>query len=167
MLHCRELGLNAMVVMEQYSELGMLLGVARRLGVRPSLGIRAKLTTRHNGHWGSTSGDKAKVCVGVGWGVVGPGGLSFCWGRAKELGPAEAHPVTSVLMQTHRPAALSLPAPSTATPRAPHLVHMPAVWAARAGDCGVRQHARGGGYARLPQPAALPRRVAGAVQRGG
>lgn len=60
-LHCRELGMNAMVVMEQYSELDLLLAAARRLGVRPSIGIRAKLTTRHNGHWGSTSGDKAKV----------------------------------------------------------------------------------------------------------
>ena len=56
MLHCRELGINAMVVMEQYSELDMLLGVSKRLGVRPAIGIRAKLTTRHNGHWGSTSG---------------------------------------------------------------------------------------------------------------
>lgn len=53
--------MNAMVVMEQYSELDLLLAAARRLGVRPSIGIRAKLTTRHNGHWGSTSGDKAKV----------------------------------------------------------------------------------------------------------
>ncbi|PRW33729.1 arginine decarboxylase [Chlorella sorokiniana] len=59
-LHCRELGMNAMVVMEQYSELDLLLSAARRLGVRPSIGIRAKLTTRHAGHWGSTSGDKAK-----------------------------------------------------------------------------------------------------------
>jgi len=55
-LHCRELGINAMVVMEQYSELDMLLSVSKRLGVRPAIGIRAKLTTRHNGHWGSTSG---------------------------------------------------------------------------------------------------------------
>ncbi|KAL4430340.1 hypothetical protein ABPG77_002146 [Micractinium sp. CCAP 211/92] len=59
-LHCRELGMNAMVVMEQYSELDLLLAAAARLGVRPAIGIRAKLTTRHNGHWGSTSGDKAK-----------------------------------------------------------------------------------------------------------
>lgn len=56
--------MNAMVVMEQYSELDLLLDAARRLGVRPSIGIRAKLTTRHNGHWGSTSGDKAKVGAG-------------------------------------------------------------------------------------------------------
>ncbi|KAI8463251.1 MAG: arginine decarboxylase [Monoraphidium minutum] len=59
-LHCRELGINAMVVMEQYSELGTLLDCAKRLGVRPGIGIRAKLTTQHRGHWGSTSGDKAK-----------------------------------------------------------------------------------------------------------
>lgn len=29
--------------------------------VRPVIGIRAKLTTRHGGHWGSTSGDRAKA----------------------------------------------------------------------------------------------------------
>ncbi len=32
MLHCRELGMNAMVVLEQYSELDLLLSVSRRLG---------------------------------------------------------------------------------------------------------------------------------------
>ncbi|GAB4817650.1 hypothetical protein N2152v2_004696 [Parachlorella kessleri] len=59
-LHARELGINAMVVMEQFSELGMVLSVAKRLGVRPAIGIRAKLNTQHRGHWGSTSGDRAK-----------------------------------------------------------------------------------------------------------
>ena len=78
--------MNAMVVMEQYSELGMLLGVARRLGVQPSLGIRAKLTTRHNGHWGSTSGDKAKVRGVWGQGAVGWGGTGVAGG---------SHPVPS------------------------------------------------------------------------
>ena len=34
----------------------MVLGVSKRLGVRPVLGIRAKLSTQHGGHWGSTSG---------------------------------------------------------------------------------------------------------------
>lgn len=62
-LHCRELGINAMVVMEQYSELDTLLNVSKRLGVRPAIGIRAKLTTRHSGHWGSTSG-------GCSWGLL-------------------------------------------------------------------------------------------------
>lgn len=62
------------------SELDLLLSAARRLGVRPSIGIRAKLTTRHAGHWGSTSGDKAKVrgCERV-----------HCWGFIWGTEPAE------------------------------------------------------------------------------
>jgi arginine decarboxylase-like protein len=41
-------------------ELEMLLRIARAAGVRPLVGVRAKLSTRHEGHWGSTSGEKAK-----------------------------------------------------------------------------------------------------------
>ncbi len=63
MLHARELGINAMVVMEQFSELGMVLSVAKRLGVRPAIGIRAKLNTQHRGHWGSTSGGLPAAAV--------------------------------------------------------------------------------------------------------
>ncbi|KAK9830421.1 hypothetical protein WJX72_011676 [[Myrmecia] bisecta] len=59
-LQSRQLGINAVVVLEQYQELDIVLEVSRRLGVRPVLGIRAKLTTKHSGHWGSTSGDRAK-----------------------------------------------------------------------------------------------------------
>ena len=53
------------------SELDLLLGVAARLGVRPSIGIRAKLTTRHNGHWGGTRcgpvGDEPPGSAGARW----------------------------------------------------------------------------------------------------
>ena len=49
-----------MVILEQFSELDILLTAAAKLGVEPVLGVRAKLTTRHAGHWGSTSGDRAK-----------------------------------------------------------------------------------------------------------
>jgi arginine decarboxylase len=35
--------------------------VSKRLGVRPALGIRAKLTTQHKGHWGGTSGAGAAL----------------------------------------------------------------------------------------------------------
>ena len=41
-------------------DLGLLLRVAHKMGVRPKVGVRAKLSTRHEGHWGSTSGEKAK-----------------------------------------------------------------------------------------------------------
>ena len=59
-LQCRRLGINAMIILEQFSELDILLKAAAKLGVAPVLGVRAKLTTRHAGHWGSTSGDRAK-----------------------------------------------------------------------------------------------------------
>ena len=49
-----------MIILEQFSELDVLLQAASRLGVSPVIGIRARLTTRHAGHWGSTSGDGAK-----------------------------------------------------------------------------------------------------------
>ena len=38
----------------------MLLAAAAKLGVLPVVGVRAKLATRHGGHWGSTSGEHAK-----------------------------------------------------------------------------------------------------------
>ncbi|EIE21904.1 arginine decarboxylase [Coccomyxa subellipsoidea C-169] len=59
-VQCWRLGIEAVVVLEQFKELGVLLRVAQRMGVRPVLGVRAKLSTRHEGHWGSTSGEKAK-----------------------------------------------------------------------------------------------------------
>jgi arginine decarboxylase-like protein len=59
-LRCRQLGINAILVLEQAQELPILLEVSRRTGVRPVLGIRARLATRHQGHWGPTSGDNAK-----------------------------------------------------------------------------------------------------------
>lgn len=91
-MHAGELGVNAVVVMEQYSEVRLALRVAAKLGVRPRLGVRAKLATRHSGHWGSTSGapgrwhaagkmDGGELCPGrraqahVQWSAAVP---SFC-----------------------------------------------------------------------------------------
>ena len=41
-------------------ELDVLLGEAGKAGVHPVIGMRAKLATRHGGHWGTTSGENAK-----------------------------------------------------------------------------------------------------------
>ena len=60
LLQCRQLGINAIVILEQLSELDVLLRVASHMRVTPVIGVRAKLTTRHGGHWGSTCGDRAK-----------------------------------------------------------------------------------------------------------
>ena len=41
-------------------ELDILLEEAAKSGVQPVIGLRAKLATRHGGHWGTTSGENAK-----------------------------------------------------------------------------------------------------------
>ena len=41
-------------------ELDILLEEAAKSGVQPVVGLRAKLATRHGGHWGTTSGENAK-----------------------------------------------------------------------------------------------------------
>ncbi|GKV47388.1 hypothetical protein SLEP1_g54295 [Rubroshorea leprosula] len=44
----------------QEEELDLVIDLSQRLGVRPVIGIRAKLRTRHSGHYGSISGEKGK-----------------------------------------------------------------------------------------------------------
>ncbi|KAJ8767172.1 hypothetical protein K2173_013569 [Erythroxylum novogranatense] len=59
-LVARKLALNTVIVLEQEEELDLVLGLARKMCVRPVIGVRAKLRTKHSGHFGSTSGEKGK-----------------------------------------------------------------------------------------------------------
>ncbi|ONK55016.1 uncharacterized protein A4U43_UnF8600 [Asparagus officinalis] len=56
----RRLNLNTVIVLEREEELDVVIETSRKLGVRPVIGVRAKLRTKHSGHFGSTSGDKGK-----------------------------------------------------------------------------------------------------------
>jgi arginine decarboxylase-like protein len=49
----------------QMEELEEVISCSNRLGVRPILGLRAKMSTKHNGHWGNTSGDNSKFGLTV------------------------------------------------------------------------------------------------------
>ncbi|CAI5982848.1 unnamed protein product [Closterium sp. NIES-65] len=64
-LVARKLGLNSVIVLEQMQELPLVLEASKRLDARPLIGVRAKLSTRHDGHWGETSGDRAKFGLSV------------------------------------------------------------------------------------------------------
>ncbi|GBG88752.1 hypothetical protein CBR_g48280 [Chara braunii] len=64
-LLARQLGVNAIIVLEQMDELQLVIDISRRLGAKPVIGVRAKLSTKHNGHWGETSGDKGKFGLTV------------------------------------------------------------------------------------------------------
>ena len=59
-LLAQKLGRYPIVVIDRYRELEMLLQVAARLGIRPHIGVRAKLTTRGAGKWMESTGDRSK-----------------------------------------------------------------------------------------------------------
>ncbi|XP_010437573.1 PREDICTED: arginine decarboxylase 2-like [Camelina sativa] len=56
----RKLALNAVIVLEQEEELDLVIELSQKMNVRPVIGLRAKLRTKHSGHFGSTSGEKGK-----------------------------------------------------------------------------------------------------------
>lgn len=55
-----KLGRNIILVVEKFSELPLIASIARRNGIRPRLGIRAKLATRGSGRWEASGGDRSK-----------------------------------------------------------------------------------------------------------
>uniref|UniRef100_A0A5B6ZLJ3 Arginine decarboxylase n=1 Tax=Davidia involucrata TaxID=16924 RepID=A0A5B6ZLJ3_DAVIN len=59
-LVARKLLLNTVIVLEQEEELDLVIDLSQKLAVRPVIGVRAKLRTKHSGHFGSTSGEKGK-----------------------------------------------------------------------------------------------------------
>ncbi|KAI0500214.1 hypothetical protein KFK09_018423 [Dendrobium nobile] len=56
----KSLALNTVIVLEQEEELDTVVKTSRKFGVRPVIGLRAKLRTKHSGHFGSTSGENGK-----------------------------------------------------------------------------------------------------------
>ena len=59
-LLAQKLGRYPIVVIDRYRELEMLLKVARRLDIRPHIGVRAKLSTKGAGKWMESTGDRSK-----------------------------------------------------------------------------------------------------------
>ena len=64
-LHAQKMGLQTYIVLEMPSELPLIIERARLLGVRPRLGVRAKLSSRAGGHWDSSGGDRSKFGLDV------------------------------------------------------------------------------------------------------
>ena len=59
-LLAQKIGRYPIVVIDRYRELELLVQVARRLGIRPHIGVRAKLTTKGAGKWMESTGDRSK-----------------------------------------------------------------------------------------------------------
>ena len=61
----RRLGRRPVVVIEQADEVQRIIDASRDLGAAPLIGIRARLSSRSTGRWGSSVGDKAKFGLPV------------------------------------------------------------------------------------------------------
>ncbi len=59
-LRGRQLGKKIILVLDRLAELRPCLDIAKRLGVMPYLGVRAKLNSKGAGKWNESSGDQSK-----------------------------------------------------------------------------------------------------------
>ncbi|MEO7189623.1 MAG: biosynthetic arginine decarboxylase [Vicinamibacterales bacterium] len=60
-----KMGRRIIPVVEKYTELGLILEYARKVGVRPNIGMRAKLAARGGGRWQSSGGYRSKFGLTV------------------------------------------------------------------------------------------------------
>ena len=58
-LQAQKMGIRTIIVLEMPGELKLVLDRAARLGVRPRIGVRIKLSTRAGGHWTESGGDRS------------------------------------------------------------------------------------------------------------
>ncbi|WP_416665871.1 biosynthetic arginine decarboxylase [Egbenema bharatensis] len=56
----RRLGHTPIIVLEQFEEVDLVIEASRKLQVEPILGVRAKLSAKGIGRWGTSAGDRAK-----------------------------------------------------------------------------------------------------------
>jgi len=64
-LTARRVGRRPIIVIEKPSEVALVLGVARELGVEPELGFRLRLTGKGAGRWEASGGERAKFGLNV------------------------------------------------------------------------------------------------------
>jgi len=59
-LLAQRLGRTPIIVIDRFNEIDLILKTSRELGIRPHLGIRARLNTKGAGRWVESTGDRSK-----------------------------------------------------------------------------------------------------------
>ena len=62
----KKMGLHTIIVLDRFEELETVIEVSQRLGLRPHLGVRAKLASRGAGKWQESGGEKSKFGLTAG-----------------------------------------------------------------------------------------------------
>jgi arginine decarboxylase len=65
-LMSQRVGRRPVIIIEKYSELPLVLSVAKRLGVVPAVGFRLRLAGKGAGRWERSGGDRAKFGLTIG-----------------------------------------------------------------------------------------------------
>lgn len=58
-LRAKKMGLQVIIVVEMPGELPAVIARAKALGIRPSLGVRFRLSTKSEGHWANSGGERS------------------------------------------------------------------------------------------------------------
>lgn len=59
-LLAERLGLTTLIIIDRFAELSMIIKASKRLGIKPLIGIRAKLSSKGSGKWAESGGDQSK-----------------------------------------------------------------------------------------------------------
>ncbi len=59
-LYAQLLGLRPYIVLDRFAELDLVIQCSKRMGLRPHIGMRAKLSTKGSGRWKESTGDRSK-----------------------------------------------------------------------------------------------------------
>jgi len=59
-LTSQKMGRNTIIVVDRWTELSMILEASKKLGIKPKIGLRAKLNSQACGKWAETSGARSK-----------------------------------------------------------------------------------------------------------
>ena len=65
----RRLGYQTILVVEQLEELQLIQEISAELAIKPVIGVRAKLSTKGTGRWGTSTGDRAKFGLTI-WQIL-------------------------------------------------------------------------------------------------
>ncbi len=64
-LYAQKMGVNVLLVVEMPGEVQAILDRADAVGVRPQMGVRVKLSSRAEGHWTDSGGDRSRFGLSI------------------------------------------------------------------------------------------------------